>query len=81
MLFPILNCIGSQPLHANTEPPTAETLLLHGIKLSGSTPSLDRCCGPARQIPAPLSGNMRTSVGLGGLPTFGRIGVSSAGIS
>jgi len=40
------------------EPPTARTLLLQWLRSVSEMFNEDKCCGPAKQILAPLSGNM-----------------------
>ena len=81
VLLPIRNWAGNQPIHDNIAPPTAVTFFLLGIRLSRVTPNFEICCGPARHIPAPLSGNIIMVVALAGLVAFGNIGVMLAGIS
>ena len=46
-----------------------------------ATPSFETCCGPARHIPAPLSGNIIIVVGEAVSVADGSFGVRLAGIS
>ena len=77
----MLNRIGNHPLQVRVDPPTAVTFFRHGISLRGSMPSFDRCTGPARHIPAPLSGNIIICFVRVFLLEFGRMGVILAAIS
>ena len=68
------------PLHFRMFPPTATTFLLLGVSWLLLIPRLERCWGPARQIPAPLSGKIRAST-VGSFFLFFRIGVMLQRIS
>lgn len=50
--------MSSHPVQLSLEPALAETCMLHGIKSVTSKSKWAICCGPARQILAPESGNM-----------------------
>ena len=69
-----------QPLQGMVEPPTALILLLHGIRLLVGMFKCSMCSGLARQMPAPLSGNM-SSVLVTRMWTLPSTGVKEAGIS
>ena len=50
--------MGNQPLHFSLEPPTALTTLVHGIRWSILIFNFGKCFVPAKQMAAPLSGNI-----------------------
>ena len=58
-MFPwIMNFMGNQPLQIKIDPPTAFTWRLVLMSAFACTPSCFRWWDPARQIDAPLSGNI-----------------------
>ena len=74
-----LNSTSIHPLQVNSDPPTALTDFLQGLSLFMFMERCSMCCDPARQMPAPLSGNILSVFGFICLPCM--IGFSFAGIS